>query len=47
MQHAFSAVERLYVADGHHRCKASSRAAGELRGTARVYRLRAAAGAGG
>jgi len=34
MEHAFSAVERLYVADGHHRCKASSRAAGELRGTA-------------
>ena len=28
---AFQAVEHLYVADGHHRCKASSRAAGELR----------------
>jgi uncharacterized protein (DUF1015 family) len=25
----FSTVDRLYVADGHHRCKAASRAAGE------------------
>ena len=28
---AFEAVDHLYVADGHHRCKASSRAAAELR----------------
>lgn len=28
---AFEAVERLYVADGHHRCKAASRAAAALR----------------
>lgn len=28
---AFQAVDHLYVADGHHRCKASSRAAAELR----------------
>ncbi len=31
---AFQDVEKLYVADGHHRCKAASRAAEELRGTA-------------
>ncbi|MCB0719938.1 MAG: DUF1015 domain-containing protein [Bacteroidetes bacterium] len=29
---AFASVERLYVADGHHRCKAASRAAHELGG---------------
>ena len=29
---AFRRVERLYVADGHHRCKAASRASGALRG---------------
>ena len=29
---AFSDVEKLYVADGHHRCKAASRAAHELGG---------------
>jgi uncharacterized protein (DUF1015 family) len=28
---AFEAVDRLYIADGHHRCKAASRAAGVLR----------------
>lgn len=28
---AFRLVERLYVADGHHRCKAASRAAEDLR----------------
>ncbi len=28
---AFSSVPRLYVADGHHRCKAASRAAAEIR----------------
>jgi uncharacterized protein (DUF1015 family) len=28
---AFEEIEHLYVADGHHRCKASSRAAHELR----------------
>ncbi len=28
---AFRAVEHLYIADGHHRCKAASRAAAELR----------------
>jgi len=28
---AFEAVERLYVADGHHRCKAASRTAAALR----------------
>ena len=28
---AFGAVPQLYVADGHHRCKAASRAAAELR----------------
>lgn len=33
LQSAFSAVTELYVADGHHRCKASSRAAHGLRGT--------------
>ncbi len=33
LQEAFRAVETLYVADGHHRCKAASRAAAELRGT--------------
>ena len=27
---AFSGIEHLYVADGHHRCKAASRAAAEL-----------------
>ena len=31
---AFQAVEKLYVADGHHRCKAASRAAEALRATA-------------
>lgn len=31
---AFTHVERLYVADGHHRCKAASRAAHELRSDA-------------
>lgn len=31
---AFEAVEKLYVADGHHRCKAASRAAEALRATA-------------
>ena len=31
---AFRAVEVLYVADGHHRCKAASRAAETLRATA-------------
>lgn len=30
---AFTAIERLYVADGHHRCKAASRAAEALAGT--------------
>ncbi len=30
---AFWAVEKLYVADGHHRCKAASRAAETLRAT--------------
>jgi uncharacterized protein (DUF1015 family) len=30
---AFAAVPRLYIADGHHRCKASSRTAAALRGT--------------
>lgn len=30
---AFSNVARLYIADGHHRCKASSRAAAEMRGS--------------
>jgi uncharacterized protein (DUF1015 family) len=29
---AFAAVPKMYIADGHHRCKASSRAAAELRG---------------
>ena len=29
---AFEGVEHLYIADGHHRCKAASRAAEELRG---------------
>lgn len=29
---AFRRIERLYVADGHHRCKAASRAAEHLRG---------------
>jgi uncharacterized protein (DUF1015 family) len=29
---AFAGVRRLYVADGHHRCKAASRAAAELGG---------------
>jgi uncharacterized protein (DUF1015 family) len=29
---AFASVEKLYVADGHHRCKAASRAAEALRG---------------
>jgi uncharacterized protein (DUF1015 family) len=33
LQTAFRAVDKLYVADGHHRCKAASRAAAELRGT--------------
>lgn len=28
---AFAEVPKLYIADGHHRCKASSRAAAELR----------------
>ena len=28
---AFEEIEHLYIADGHHRCKAASRAAGELR----------------
>ena len=28
---AFGAIPQLYVADGHHRCKAASRAAAELR----------------
>jgi len=31
---AFAAVPKMYIADGHHRCKASSRAAAELRGGA-------------
>lgn len=31
LEDAFQAVDRLYVADGHHRCKAASRAAAELR----------------
>ena len=31
MVEAFRNVEKLYVADGHHRCKAASRAAEELR----------------
>lgn len=31
---AFADVEKLYVADGHHRCKAASRAAAELRNDA-------------
>ena len=31
---AFGGVERLYVADGHHRCKAASRAAEALSATA-------------
>lgn len=31
---AFSDVAPLYVADGHHRCKAASRAAAEIRGDA-------------
>ena len=30
---AFEAVEKLYVADGHHRCKAASRAADEVGAT--------------
>jgi uncharacterized protein (DUF1015 family) len=30
---AFRAVEKLYVADGHHRCKAASRVAAELGAT--------------
>ncbi len=30
---AFRSVERLYIADGHHRCAAASRAAAELRET--------------
>jgi uncharacterized protein (DUF1015 family) len=30
---AFKRVPRLYIADGHHRCKASSRAAAEMRGS--------------
>ncbi|NBC15894.1 MAG: DUF1015 family protein [Bacteroidetes bacterium] len=30
---AFAAIPKLYVADGHHRCKAASRAAAELRTT--------------
>ena len=29
---AFEGIEHLYIADGHHRCKAASRAAEELRG---------------
>lgn len=29
---AFGEIDRLYVADGHHRCKAASRAAAELGG---------------
>jgi uncharacterized protein (DUF1015 family) len=29
---AFEGIEHLYIADGHHRCKAASRAAGELGG---------------
>lgn len=28
---AFQEVEKLYIADGHHRCKAASRAAGQFR----------------
>lgn len=32
---AFVDVPRLYIADGHHRCKASSRAASVLRGSGR------------
>lgn len=31
LSRAFQGVERLYVADGHHRCKAASRAAAALR----------------
>ena len=30
---AFTSVPKIYIADGHHRCKASSRAAAELRGS--------------
>jgi uncharacterized protein (DUF1015 family) len=33
MVKAFERVDNLYVADGHHRCKAASRAAAELAGT--------------
>ncbi|HMB93906.1 MAG TPA: DUF1015 family protein [Rhodothermales bacterium] len=29
---AFARIDKLYIADGHHRCKAASRAAEELRG---------------
>lgn len=29
---AFAGIDRLYVADGHHRCKAASRAAAEMNG---------------
>jgi len=29
---AFEGIDHLYIADGHHRCKAASRAAEELRG---------------
>ncbi len=31
---AFTEVENFYIADGHHRCKAASRAAEQLRGAA-------------
>lgn len=35
---AFAGVEHLYVADGHHRCKAASRAAAELRAAGELER---------
>lgn len=31
--HAFASIPKLYVADGHHRCKSASRAAEEMRKT--------------
>ncbi len=34
---AFTDVPKLYIADGHHRCKASSRAAAELRSSGRGH----------
>lgn len=38
---AFAEVEKLYIADGHHRCKAASRAAGEMRKTDRSVQAEA------